>query len=159
MGDPSKPSPKPLAELSPEQKLAQALTDQAKWASVAATPGLSPAAATWASQASRSFEAAANLYQKGLQHEQAQAARAAKPQEVQEYTAAKPADATRQIRLSPVKQPANFSGGRSLGALTIPLRIFRALVEILIVVASMGVGMWIIGKIVLAFAGGHIDPD
>ena len=58
--------PHPDTEPSLREKLAQDQGNAAKWAQVAATPGLSPQAAAAAAGIARSFEAAASLSQKAL---------------------------------------------------------------------------------------------
>ena len=63
---PSKPSQPQEPVLSPQEKLAQVQAQQQKWSMVAASPNLSPKAAAWARNAARSFQAAADLYQKGI---------------------------------------------------------------------------------------------
>ena len=62
----SKPKPKPPQdeEATPQEKLDAAASDLQKWTAVAAKPGLSAAAATWAAQAARSAQAELQLRQK-----------------------------------------------------------------------------------------------
>jgi hypothetical protein len=54
---------------TPAEKLEKASRDFEKWSAVAATPGLSPAAAEWASQAARSAQAEMLLRQRAAAYQ------------------------------------------------------------------------------------------
>jgi hypothetical protein len=56
---------------SPEEKLALAQAEEAKWRQVAASPNLPPKAAAWALDMAMSAQAEARLRQKGLAYRDA----------------------------------------------------------------------------------------
>ena len=61
--------PKPRQELTLQEKHEDTLNKLDHWAQIAADPDLSPAAALFARNAARSYQAAITLYEKALAYE------------------------------------------------------------------------------------------